>query len=368
MARRITLALAFAAVLTACGSSNDSPPPAQNPTPQPTTGAALRWPSPSYAQVQQVFTSCTGCHNGSASAPMSLASPESWANLVSVAATASTGTRVVPNSSSTSVLYDRLAANGLGVMPPQGALPAASIETVRSWIDEGGARQDLSVSFSGMTPHVGERAQVRLQSDSGELRTKIVLDPVHADSFSVFVPRAMPAGSHVLDVWVDHDKNGAYDAPPTDHAWQRSVPTSGAVTFSHDTSFTNVGAAAASEPGLPFTITLTGMGPHAGEPLTVAVFHKKTAPNDAVLVGLYRLDAVPADAATTPFTLTLPGVVQASESYWVDLYADHDKDGTYEAPPTDHAWRVSQSSDASGLSVSFTHNTSFTDVSKYPTF
>jgi hypothetical protein len=365
----MTIALALAAVLAACGSSNDSPA-AQNPPPPPTTGAALKWPSPSYAQVQQVFTaSCLTCHGSPpTTGPMSLAAPDSWARLVNVAAVRSTGTRVVPNDSASSVLHQRLTATGNAVMPPVGSLPAPSIEIVRSWIDEGGARQDLSVSFSGMTPHVGEKAQVRLQSDSGELRTKIVLDPIHADGFDVFVPRAMPPGSHVLDVWVDHDKNGAYGAPPADHAWRRSVPSTGAVTFAHDTSFTDVGAAAASEPGLPFTMTFTGMGPHAGEPLTVAVFQKKTAPNDAVLVGLYRLDAIPADAGTTPFSLAIPGIVQASENYWVDLYADHNKDGAYQAPPTDHAWRVSQSSDANGLSVSFTHNTSFTDVSKYPTF
>jgi hypothetical protein len=174
----------------------------------------------------------------------------------------------------------------------------------------------------------------------------------------------MPAGSHVLAIWADHDRDGAYDAPPVDHAWSRSVPATGVVSFAHDTAFTDVGATAASEPGLDFTLALSGMTPHVGETLTVAVFKKKTAPRDAQLVGLYRLDAIPSAA----FSISIPGIIQASEDYWVDLHADHDGDGAYDAPPADHAWRVSQSADATGLSVTFAHSTAFTDVSRYPAF
>jgi mono/diheme cytochrome c family protein len=363
-AQKTIASAALLALAAACGGggSDYTTSIEQQPTPE-----ALRWPSPSYAQVQAIFTaSCTGCHAGaSSSGGLSLAPPGSWSNLVGVAAQASSGTRVVRNDSASSVIFKRITGSGLGLMPPTGGtLSAASIETVRSWIDEGGARQDLSVAFTGMSPHVGEKVVLRLQGGSGELRAKIVLDPLPTATFAVLAPRAIPAGSHVLDVWADHDRDGAYDAPPTDHAWRLPVPASGIVAFVHDTAFTDVGAAAASEPGLDFTLSLTGMTPHVGQTLTVAVFNKKTAPNDAALVGLYRVDAIPSAA----FSIAIPGIIQANEDYWVDLHADLNGNGSYDAPPTDHAWRVSQSSDATGLAVSFAHAATFTDVSRYPAF
>lgn len=359
-ARAAALSLAL---LAACGGSGgDSTPP-------PPAGEALRWPSPSYAQVQAIFTaSCVGCHG--ANGGLSLAAPGSWASLVEVAAQAQVpaGIRVVPNDSAASVLFQRVTGTGLPAgeaampPPPGAALSTAAIETIRSWIDEGGARQDLSVALSGMGPHVGQKVTLRLQSDSGEQRTRVVLDPLPSADFDLFVPRAIPAGSHDLDVWADVDGDGAYDVPPADHAWRVPVPATGIVSFAHSTLFTDVGASAPVEPGSPFTLALSGMSPHLGQALTVAVWKLSTGPLDFELVGLYRVDAIPSAA----FSIAIPGIIQPLEDYWVDLHADHDGDGAYDAPPTDHAWRVSQSAGAGGLDVTFTHGTSFVDVSGYP--
>ncbi|HSN91165.1 MAG TPA: hypothetical protein VLS93_08035, partial [Anaeromyxobacteraceae bacterium] len=292
-----------------------------------------------------------------------LAAPGSWANLVEVPAVASTGTRVVPFDSATSVLYRRVTGDGLALMPQGGpALPAADVGTIRAWIDEGGARQDLAVTLSGMDPHVGEKVVLRLEGDSGALRTRIVLDPLTAPGFDLLVPRVRPTGSHQLAIWADHDGDGLYDAPPTDHAWSRSVPTSGVVSFAHDTSFTDVGPAAALEPGLDFTLDLAGMTPHVGQALTVAVFKASQAPLDFQPVGLYRLGQVP----SASFSIAIPGIIEPFEDYWVDVHADLNGNDRYDAPPTDHAWRIFQSSTDAGLSVTFTHDTSFTDVSAYP--
>ncbi|HET8538641.1 MAG TPA: c-type cytochrome domain-containing protein [Anaeromyxobacter sp.] len=362
------LALLPLAALSACGDGDGS----QAPPPPPVTPAAeaLRWPGPSYAQVQAIFDqSCTSCHAGATvNGGLSLASPGSWANLVGVATQASAGgTRVVPNDSAGSDLHQRITASDLSIMPqpPNAPLPAERVEAIRAWIDEGGARQDLSVSLSGMTPHLGQRVVLRLESDSGELRSRIVLDPLPTAGFQVFVPRVRPTGSHVLAIWADHDRDGAYDAPPTDHAWSVSVPASGAASFAHNTTFTDVGATAATEPGLPFTVDFTGMTPHVGQTLTVALYKVSAAPLDVEPVGLYRVGAVPAAS----FSITIPGVVQAFEDYWVDIHADHDRDGAYDAPPTDHAWRLlNQSSGDTGLTVTFAHDTTFTDVSRYPAF
>jgi hypothetical protein len=313
--------------------------------------------------VQSIFTArCTTCHGTNGG--LSLAAPGSWSNLVGVAAQASLGTRVVAHDSAGSVLYQRLTgAGGLASMPLGGpALAASDLATVRAWIDEGGARQDLNLSLTGMTPHVGERLLLRLESDSGELRTKIVLDPLPAAAFDVSLPRVRPAGAHVLAMWADHNGNGTYDAPPTDHAWRIPVPESGVVAFAHSTTFTDVGAAAASEPGLDFTLQATGMTPHLGQAFVVAVFKRSAAPADDALVGVYRLDAVPAAS----FSIRIPGIIAAGENYWVDLHADLNGNGRYDAPPADHAWRIVQSSTASGLAVAFAHDTAFTDVSLPP--
>lgn len=355
------VAAASLCVVAACGGGGGSaPPPAVE---------GLRWPSPSFARVQDVFTArCVSCHGPSGG--LSLAAPGSWADLVEVAAQAQVepGTRVVPNDSAGSVLFQRVTGAGLAAAestmppPPAAALPSGLVETIRSWIDEGGARQDLSVALTGMGPHVGQRVMLRLQSDSGELRTRVVLDPLPAAAFDVLVPRAMPAGSHDLDLWADLDGDGAYDAPPADHAWRVSVPATGVVSFAHSTSFTDVGAAAALEPGSPFTLALSGMTPHVGETLTVAVWKLSTAPLDFQLVGLYRVDAVPSPS----FSIAIPGIIQPLEDYWVDLHADDDGDGGYDAPPTDHAWRLFRSAGAGGLDVTFAHDTVFTDVSAYP--
>jgi hypothetical protein len=354
---RPLLSLTVVAALAACGGGEGG----RSAAPPPAGADALRWPGPSYAQVQAIFTArCGGCHGTSGG--LSLASPGSWGNLVAVPAQASPGTRVVPFDSASSVLQQHL-TGALPLMPLGGpALPAAEVETVRAWIDEGGARQDLAVSLSGMDPHVGEKVVLRLESDSGELRTRIVLDPLPSAGFDLLVPRVRPAGSHVLAFWADHDRDGAYDAPPADHAWSRSVPATGAVTFAHDTAFANVGATAAAEPGLDFTLALAGMAPHLGQTLTVAVFKRSSTPLDFELVGLHRLESIPSAA----FSISIPGIVQALEDYWVDVHADLNGNGQYDAPPADHAWRIFRSADAAGLSVSFTRDTSFTDVSRHP--
>jgi hypothetical protein len=324
--------------------------------------ASRVWPGPSYADVQSVFGSrCTSCHGSNGG--LSLASPGSWANLVEVAAVASAGIRVVPHSSATSVLYRRITGDGLGLMPQSGGpLSAAQIGLIRAWIDEGGARQDLALSLRAMTPHVGDTVVLRLEGDSGELRTKVVLDPLPAADLDLVLPRVRETGSHSLAIWADENGNGTYDVPPTDHAWRISVPESGRVTFTHDTAFEDVGSAAASEPGLDFTFSATGMTPHVGQRFGLAVYEVKTAPDDWPLVGVYFLESVPA----AEFTVTIPGIITANEDYRVDFFADLNGDGAYDPPPTDHAWRVFQSSTDAGLAVSFAHGTEFTDISLPP--
>lgn len=361
--KRTAVPLAALASLLACGESSEPPPP-------PAVSSFL-WPAPSYGAVQSIFGSrCVSCHGGTVpQAGMSLASPGSWANLVGVPTTATAGgTRVVPFDLAQSVLYQRVTSANLAFrMPPSpaAALTQSQADAIAGWIQAGGARQDVLLTLEGMTPHLGQKLVLRLQSDSGELRVRAILDPLEDASFQLFLPRAMPLGSHVIDFWADHDGNGVYSAPPADHAWRVSVPATGLVSFTHSTSFTDVGATAAAEPGLPFTFDATGFTPHVGQLFGLAVYHvSERLPGvfDRELVGLYRLASVPGAS----FTVSIPGIVQANEDYSVDFFADLNGNGAYDPPPADHAWRLDASSDGAGLSVTFAHAATFTDISRDP--
>jgi len=49
-------------------------------------------------------------------------------------------------------------------------------------------------------------------------------------------------------------------------------------------------------------------------------------------------------------------------SYCIDMFADHNGNGLYDTPPTDHAWRVELNDAQGNDNVSFTHNPNFTDI------
>ena len=54
--------------------------------------------------------------------------------------------------------------------------------------------------------------------------------------------------------------------------------------------------------------------------------------------------------------------IQPGSSYNIDFYADLNGNGQYDAPPTDHAWRLILSTVMGDEELDFSHNTSFTDI------
>jgi mono/diheme cytochrome c family protein len=91
-------------------------------------------------QIQPVFDqNCVGCHGAGGNAGLDLRPDLSHGHLVGVAAQASAGTLVVAGDAAGSVLYQRLTGDGLGIMPPDGALNTTTLDLVRQWIDEGAA-------------------------------------------------------------------------------------------------------------------------------------------------------------------------------------------------------------------------------------
>jgi hypothetical protein len=103
-------------------------------------------PSVSFSsQIQPIFTaSCVnaGCHPGG-SAPFSLASGASYANLVNVSSIAGPCAvnmmRVLPGNPAASSLVNRLEGTSCGVQMPLGGspLPVSQLQLIRDWISQG---------------------------------------------------------------------------------------------------------------------------------------------------------------------------------------------------------------------------------------
>ncbi len=116
----------------------------------------------------------------------------------------------------------------------------------------------------------------------------------------------------------------------------------------------------------PFTLKpLTGAIPaDATDHITYAMdnnssaFLSGTARVKTYLAADTILTAIPA----ADFQIMLPGVLSAGRSYNVDFYADLNKNGIYDAPPVDHAWRLMVVDVAGDEALTFTHNVVFTDV------
>lgn len=100
---------------------------------------------PNFSEIQaNVFTpSCAGsnCHSGAAPpAGLNLEAANSFAELVGIASSQDAGVmRVVAGDPDNSYIIQKLDGNatGGGIMPPGGALPQTSIDTIRQWIMDG---------------------------------------------------------------------------------------------------------------------------------------------------------------------------------------------------------------------------------------
>ena len=62
------------------------------------------------------------------------------------------------------------------------------------------------------------------------------------------------------------------------------------------------------------------------------------------------------------YTVEVPGF-DLNKDYNIDFYADLNGNGSYNAPPVDHAWRQTFNSSYMEILLSaFSHNANFTDI------
>ncbi len=212
----------------------------------------------------------------------------------------------------------------------------------------------LRVNFSGMNPHVGQMLELRVRnSNTGrevERHRRMIVQP----DFSVEIPGVQPGEDYQVDFYADFNQNGLYDAPPMDHAWQESFTATGAtdeLSFQHNTGFSDI------EWKYLFTLEALGMTPHLGQQFELRVV--KTGDNEEV--GRFSMPAI----MVPNFYVRVPGL-ELGDDYNIDFYADFNMNGQYDVPPMDHAWRETLQDDEGDETLTFLHNTSFTDI-MFPT-
>ncbi len=207
----------------------------------------------------------------------------------------------------------------------------------------------LTVNFTGMTPHVGQTLWLAVidqatKKEIGRVKKSVTV------AFTAEVSGIEAGKSYFVDFYADHNKSGGYNAPPTDHAWRlqaNNVAGNTTLNFAHNTTFTNVAWKN------KLTVNFTSMTPHVGQKLSM---YLKNATS-----GVYVDTIIVAQIAGAAFTVNSWKVVQGN-SYHIDFYADHNKNGSYNAPPADHAWRIMLNNMKSDSIISFVHNTTFTDI------
>ena len=236
------------------------------------------------------------------------------------------------------------------------ALTACSKDDNPSSPGNGGDSFDLT--FTGtIAPHAGQKMEVIvIRADDGGVAAYRETVVPGDGNFSFTWTDVLARGStYHIDFYADHNGDGSCDDTPTDHAWRiTSGPVTADVTqdFQHDTNFTDI--CDSFEFDLDFTATLA---PHSGQIVRVAIVKIGSGGEEDVVAT--DQTTVPANGAVA---FTWADELEYDHDYVLDFYADHNGNGTCDAPPTDHAWRMDLGTVTGDIVRDFQHDTNFTDV------
>ena len=99
------------------------------------------------------------------------------------------------------------------------------------------------------------------------------------------------------------------------------------------------------------TLDFSSMNPHVGQDLWLALIDQE---NGAIIERIH-------ETVTESFSVVLPDI-ETGRSYNIDFFADHNQNGHYDAPNADHAWRLEVPDLTKDTTLTFVHNTIFTDI------
>jgi hypothetical protein len=107
-----------------------------------------------------------------------------------------------------------------------------------------------------------------------------------------------------------------------------------------------------------FNIAFTDFSVHSGQ----YFYLKVVDTTDNSTVG----SVTPFIVNEADFNVSLPGILESGTEYNVDFWFDVDGDSVLDGTPlnggVDHAWRLTETAGDDGLSLSFMHDTNFTDI------
>lgn len=214
-------------------------------------------------------------------------------------------------------------------------------------VKEADEKYMLTINFTGMNPHIGQNLWLAVIDKNSGMEISRV-DTIVEENFMVHVDGIENGMSYNVDFYADHNQNGMYDAPPTDHAWRlelEDVMGDTTLNFVHNTNFTDI----IWQNRL--TVHFTGMNPHVGQDFWVGLVDQESG----------NLTDSIETTASVDFMVHFNGI-ENGMSYHVNFYADHNQNGMYDAPPTDHAWRLELENVMGDTTLTFAHNTNFTDI------
>jgi hypothetical protein len=267
---------------------------------------------------------------------------------------------LAPNHSYNLEFYADL--NGNGVFDP--------VPTDHAWLIKTGAvNGDMSIDFThntnfenlnwtyqltldlnNMNPHLGQSINIRVIEQETGMEVSRYIRNIDLANIGVFLPKLSIGKEYYIDFYADHNGNGIYDMPPTDHAWQLTtdeITGNTSLSFTHNTDFVDI------DWRYMTTLHVQEMHPHIGQLFELRVYNEQTFEE----LGMITVESL----ELAEYFVNIPGA-EIGENYNIDFYADFNENGIYDSPPTDHAWRINIA-DLQGDTLSpFTHNTNFTDI------
>ncbi len=207
----------------------------------------------------------------------------------------------------------------------------------------------LTADFLFMGPNDGQTFWLAIvDKETGEIVNQV--KTTAASQFTLEVPGLLKDHSYFVDFYADVNGNNRYDAPPVDNAWRLSVndvTEDVSLNFVRSTDYIDI----MWQEGYQLSVHFMNMTPHVGQDFYLAVVDTSTG------MVLATVDTV----ATEDFTINVNGL-QTGTPYNVDFWADFNENGMYDTPPADHAWRMQLDSITGDSTLTFSHNTDFTDI------